>query len=81
MNDLAKNLIVWLVLAAVLFSVFSSFSTQQPDDNLGYSDFVVDVQNERVKKVIIEGLIVEGEQRDGTKFRSVLPTIGDERSL
>ncbi len=78
MNDLAKNLIVWLVLAAVLFSVFSSFSTQQPDDNLGYSDFVVDVQNERVKKVIIEGLIIEGEQRDGTKFRTVLPTIGDE---
>ena len=78
MNDLAKNLIVWLVLAAVLLSVFNSFSPPPADNNLGYSDFVVDVQNERVASVVIEGLIIDGERRDGTKFRTVLPTIGDQ---
>lgn len=81
MNDLAKNLIVWLVLAAVLLSVFNSFSPPPPDNSLGYSDFVVDVQNERVASVVIEGLIIEGDRRDGTKFRTVLPTIGDQRLM
>ena len=78
MNDLAKNLVVWLVLAAVLLSVFNSFSPPPSDNSLGYSDFVVDVQNERVAAVVIEGLIIEGERRDGTQFRTVLPTIGDQ---
>ena len=81
MNDLAKNLIVWLVLAAVLLSVFNSFSPPPADNSLGYSDFVVDVQNERVASVLIEGLIIDGERRDGTKFRTVLPTIGDQRLM
>ena len=58
MNDLAKNLVVWLILAAVLLSVFNSFAPIPEDNNLGYSDFVVEVQNDRVSQVTIEGLII-----------------------
>ena len=77
MNDLAKNLVVWLILAAVLLSVFNSFAPIPEDNNLGYSDFVVEVQNDRVSQVTVEGLIIEGERRDGTSFRTVRPNVQD----
>ena len=66
MNDLAKNLIVWLILAAILLSVFNSFTPQPVDKGVDYSDFVQEVQNERVTSVAIDGLIIQGERRDGT---------------
>ncbi|MGB2287596.1 MAG: ATP-dependent zinc metalloprotease FtsH, partial [Porticoccaceae bacterium] len=72
-----KNLIVWVILAAILMSVFNSFTPQPADNSLGYSDFVMEVQNDRVAKVSIDGLIIEGERRDGSKFRTVRPNVQD----
>ena len=77
MNDLAKNLIVWVILAAILMSVFNSFTPQPVDNSLDYSDFVQEVQNERVSSISIDGLIIEGEHRDGSKFRTVRPNVQD----
>jgi cell division protease FtsH len=77
LNDMAKNLIVWLVLAAILLSVFNSFTPQPVDNEVVYSDFVVEVQNERVSSVAIDGLIIEGVRRDGTNFKTVRPNVQD----
>jgi len=77
LNDLAKNLIVWVILAAILMSVFNSFTPQPVDNSLDYSDFVLEVQNERVSSISIDGLIIEGERRDGSKFRTVRPNVQD----
>jgi len=77
LNDLAKNIIVWLVLAAILLSVFNSFTPQPVDNEIVYSDFVVEVQNERVTSVAINGLIIEGVRLDGTAFKTVRPNIQD----
>ena len=77
MNDLAKNLIVWVILAAILMSVFNSFTPKPVDNNIDYSEFVADVQNERVSSIAIDGLIIEGERRDGSKFRTVRPNVQD----
>lgn len=77
MNDLVKNLIVWVILAAILMSVFNSLTPQPADNSLGYSDFVMEVQNDRVAKVSIDGLVIEGERRDGSKFRTVRPNVQD----
>ena len=77
MNDLAKNLIVWLILAAILMSVFNSFAPPPEDKSVDYSEFIMDVQNERVTSVSIDGLIISGERRDGTSFRTVRPNVQD----
>ena len=74
---MAKNLIVWVILAAILMSVFNSFTPQPVDNSLDYSDFVQEVQNERVSSISIDGLIIEGERRDGSKFRTVRPNVQD----
>jgi cell division protease FtsH len=77
LNDLAKNLIVWLILAAILMSVFNSFTPAPEDKSVDYSEFITDVQNERVSSVSIDGLIISGERRDGTSFRTVRPNVQD----
>jgi len=77
LNDLAKNLVVWLVLAAILMSVFNSFTPKEVENEIIYSEFVTDVQNERVSSVAINGLIIEGVRLDGSTFKTVRPNVQD----
>jgi cell division protease FtsH len=54
MNDLAKNLLLWVVVAAVLMVVFQSFSPKLGgSQEVMYSQFLQDVENDRIKKVDI----------------------------
>lgn len=74
MSDMAKNLILWLVIAVVLMSLFQSFS---PGDSSGrqldYTTFVRDVSQEQVREVRIDGKIINGIKRNGDKFTTVIP--------
>ena len=81
MNDLAKNIVVWLVLAAILMSVFNSFSPEAENNNIDYSVFLNEVRNDRVTEVVIADLIIEGVRNDGSKFRSVRPNIQDPKLI
>ena len=74
---MAKNLVLWLVIAVVLFSVFQNFSDSQPRDDLSYSDFVYDVQDGRVKQVEVDGLYIRGITHDGQTFTVVQPGLPD----
>ncbi len=55
MNDLTKNLLLWVVVAVVLMVVFQSFSPRLAGgagtDNVTYSQFLKDVDAGRVKSV------------------------------
>jgi len=77
LNDLVKNIVVWLVLAAILMSVFNSFTPQQEANEVVYSDFITEVQNERISSVSIDGLIIQGQRLDGSKFKTVRPNVQD----
>lgn len=81
MNDMAKNLILWLIIAAVLLTVFQNFSTQTSQDNLTYSAFVQEVQADRVSEVTIDGLIIHGTRQDGTRFEAIRPQVIDDRLM
>ncbi|MGK2914598.1 MAG: ATP-dependent zinc metalloprotease FtsH [Porticoccaceae bacterium] len=74
---MAKNLILWLVIAAVLLSIFQNFKGGPVPQTISYTNFVDEVQTERVRSVVIEGLVIEGEHQDGTRFRTVRPDIYD----
>ena len=74
MNDLAKNLLLWVVILVVLMSVFQSFtsrSQQQPE--LAYSEFMSQVQQGNVAEVVIEGQSIRGKMKSGSSFRAVSP--------
>ncbi|MDQ2075776.1 ATP-dependent zinc metalloprotease FtsH [Marinimicrobium sp. ABcell2] len=78
---MTKNLILWLIIAAVLFTVFQGFQQPTPGETLSYSEFIEAVQNERVQEVTIEGLEIEGVLRDGSSFTTVRPQVNDDRLM
>ncbi len=77
MNDMAKNLILWVVIAIVLLSVFNNFSANTSSQTIPYSQFVEYVQSGQVDKVVIDGSTVAGRTVSNEKFETVLPAIAD----
>ncbi|HLT43615.1 MAG TPA: ATP-dependent zinc metalloprotease FtsH [Luteimonas sp.] len=80
MNDLVKNLLLWVVVAVVLLVVFQSFSPQSASPQaLTYDQFVQEVQNDRVSQVKIaeDRTTITGERKDGSKFTTYAPVDKD----
>ena len=56
MNNMLKNLVIWLVIGLVLMTVFNQFNTrQQTQAVMEYSQFLEEVKSGRIAKVTIEG--------------------------
>jgi len=77
LNDMAKNLILWVVIAIVLLSVFNNFSSQSGSQPIPYSQFIESVQSGQIDKVVIDGSTVSGRTASNEKFETVLPAIAD----
>ncbi|MFD1007798.1 ATP-dependent zinc metalloprotease FtsH [Oceanisphaera ostreae] len=74
MSDMAKNLILWLVIAVVLMSVFQSFSPSEPSGSqTDYTTFVQEVAQGQIREVRIDGKTVNGVKRSGDRFTTILP--------
>ncbi len=77
MNDMAKNLILWLIIAAVLVTVMNNFSSPSEPQTLNYSQFIEQVKDGAVQRVTIEGYTISGVGTDGKPFTTVRPMIED----
>ncbi|MCY4183683.1 MAG: ATP-dependent zinc metalloprotease FtsH [Gammaproteobacteria bacterium] len=78
---MAKNLILWMIIAAVLLTVFNNINQGTNEESLVYSDFFREVGTGRVDRVEFAGINLTGIRNDGSRFRTTLPSIGDERLL
>lgn len=78
---MAKNLILWLVIAAVLLTVFNNFSVDSSPQAMNYSQFVQQVQNEQIRNVTIDGYTITGERADGSQFRTIRPAAEDPKLM
>ena len=74
---MAKNLILWVVIAVVLLSVFNNFSTESSTQRLSYSRFIQSVENSQVDRVTIDGVSAVGYMKTGESFETVLPSVTD----
>jgi cell division protease FtsH len=75
-NNLARNIIIWLIFGAALiglFNLFQSPSSGQPTDQLAYSDFVAEVEAQQINEVLIEGRNLRGQNKNGRVVTSVMP--------
>ena len=81
MNDMARNLVLWLVIAAVLLTIFNNFSTESETGRLSYSDFVAEVQSGRIERVTVDGFTIEGVRQNGDRFETVRPAISDPKLI
>ena len=71
MNDLAKNLLLWVIVAVVLMVVFQAFGPRNAGtDVVPYDQFVSQVQNDRIKEIRFsdDRTTISGTRKDDSKF-------------
>ena len=76
MNNLGRNIIIWLVFGAALLALFNLFQTSSsstPGSQLAYSDFIAEVESQRIEEVVIEGRNLKGTTKNGRVVTSVMP--------
>jgi len=74
MNDLTKNILLWVVIVLVLLAVFSRYmpTVGQPED-IKYSTFLQDVKSHQVESVVFQGEMLYGVMKDHTQFKTYNP--------
>ena len=74
MNDLTKNILLWVVIVLVLLAVFSRYmpTVGQPEE-VRYSTFLDDVKANRVDSVVLQGEQIYGSRKDKTQFKTFNP--------
>ena len=79
---MAKNLILWLVVAVVLLSVFQNIVPDgAPEGKANYTQFIQDVRQGLVREVKIEDRKITGVKRSGERFETFIPTAYDKDLL
>jgi len=81
LNDLTKNILIWVVIAIVLMTLFNSFEApREQRSEMTYSDFIYNVKNGAVREVTIEGQKIEGVMENGEAFKTFSPET-DNRAM
>jgi len=71
---MAKNIILWVVIAVVLISVFNNFGPPQvASQQLSYSEFIRDVRQGMIRDVVIDARSIKGTTQGGEKFTTYSP--------
>ncbi|MGH8477790.1 MAG: ATP-dependent zinc metalloprotease FtsH [Methylococcales bacterium] len=71
---MVKNIILWVIIAVVLMSVFNNFGSRNTSDSsMSYSEFIEAVKTGQVKSVTIDGSAVKGTTLTGTQFNTYSP--------
>ncbi len=81
MNDMVKNLILWMSIAAVMLFLFQNFSQPATTEQLIYSDMIREVQAGQVSEVTINDINIIGKRSNGTVFRTIRPLIQDPKLM
>lgn len=81
MSDMAKNLILWLVIAVVLMSVFQSFGPSESNGRrVDYSTFLSEVNQDQVREARINGREINVVKKDSNKYTTYIP-VNDPKLL
>ena len=78
---MARNLVLWLVIAAVLLTVFNNFSVETQSNQVNYSQFVEEVNRDQIRRVVIEGQTIVATRSNGDVYETIRPTLEDPRLM
>jgi len=75
---MTKNIVLWVVIAIVLMTVFNSFNAPKSSTpELSYSRFVEEVKSKNVTSVTLtesgRSTVITGKTQSGARFRTVAP--------
>ncbi|MBI4949164.1 MAG: ATP-dependent metallopeptidase FtsH/Yme1/Tma family protein, partial [Deltaproteobacteria bacterium] len=78
MNQLYKNIAMWLIIIATVGLMFNLISYKQPSsEKVIFSDFIHEVENGNVVEVTIQGSDILGKLKDGKQFKTYSPAYPD----
>lgn len=78
---MAKNLILWLVIAIVLMSVFQSFGPSESNDRkVDYSTFMSELNQNQVREARINGREITVTKKDSSRYTTFIP-VNDPKLL
>ena len=78
---MVKNILLWVVIAVVLMSVFNSFGPRNnAASQLNYSQFLAEVKQGRIASVVIDGPEIRGRTTVGDSFTTYSPE-DDNRTM
>ena len=73
-NNLFRNIAIWVVIGLVLMTVFNQFNNKQnPQNAVEYSQFIEEVKDGKISKVVMEGRTLKATTTDGKKVTSYAP--------
>ena len=74
MNDLIKNVMLWVVIAVILMVVFNNIGGQtSATDNVPYSEFIADARAGGIDRVTISGREIRFQEADGRIYSTYSP--------
>jgi cell division protease FtsH len=74
LNDLTKNILLWVVIVMVMVVVFSRYVPTGPEPTqVAYSAVLDDLRNNRIKNALLRGDEILGTRKDDTKFKAYNP--------
>lgn len=81
LSNMAKNLILWLIIAVVLMSLFQSFGSGESNTRRAdYSAFLSEVNQDQVREVNINGRAINVTRKDGARYTTYIP-VNDPKLL
>lgn len=76
-NDMMKNIVLWVIVAGVLYMVAQGLGHQAAPRTIDYSEFIERVESGDVARVEIQDYRIRGEGRNGQSFETVKPPVAD----
>ena len=74
MNNLFKNIAIWVIIAVILMTVFQQFGARQASQTtIPYSDFMEQVKEGHIKEAVIDGNVVRGMTEGGKPYVTYAP--------
>jgi cell division protease FtsH len=74
LSDLLKNVLLWVVIAVILMTVFNNLGGQrQATDTIAYSDFLQSVNSGQVDQIKFDGVEITGLRDGGKPFTTYSP--------
>jgi cell division protease FtsH len=75
LNNIVKNIAIWLIVALVLMTVFNQFGAKTAaEGQVVYSQFIDQVKQGQISKVTIDGRVLRGVTNEGKKFNTYAPS-------
>jgi cell division protease FtsH len=74
LNDLTKNILLWVVIVMVMVVVFSRYVPNGPDTpSVSYSAVLDDLRNNRLESAVLRGDEIVGVRKDKSHFKAYNP--------